>query len=209
MRAAPAMAVMMSSSSPSSSLPLASLFLRRISRSPNSYSIPVVWAPRTPCVAVVSSAFSYRGRKPTVTSPPPSLSNHAVELRRGFPIANPAVARLDFQHAAFGYGVSHRRRFCGVRASEVSDPGSIDSPMMQSMEKKIKEQLDADLVIVKDAYGDGRHVSIDVVSKAFEGQSMVNRQRMVYKAIWEELQSTVHAVDQMTTKTPEEANAEK
>lgn len=95
-----------------------------------------------------------------------------------------------------------------MRAAHVSDSGSIDSPMMQSMEKKIKEQLDADVVIVKDAYGDGRHVSIDVISKAFEGQSSVNRQRMVYKAIWEELQSTVHAVDQMTTRTPAEAAAE-
>lgn len=47
--------------------------------------------------------------------------------------------------------------------------------------------------------------SIDVVSSAFEGKSAVNRQRMVYKAIWEELQNVVHAVDQMTTKTPEEA----
>lgn len=76
---------------------------------------------------------------------------------------------------------------------------------MQSMENKIKEQLDAQSVSVKDAYGDGRHVSIDVVSSAFEGQTAVNRQRMVYKAIWEELQSTVHAVDQMTTRTPAEA----
>ncbi|MBO8589962.1 BolA family transcriptional regulator, partial [Staphylococcus aureus] len=48
-------------------------------------------------------------------------------------------------------------------------------------------------------------VSINVVSSAFEGQSAVNRQRMVYKAIGEELQSTVHAVDQMTTRTPSEA----
>lgn len=95
-----------------------------------------------------------------------------------------------------------------MQATEVSQSGSIDSPMMQSMEKKIKEQLDADVVIVKDAYGDGRHVSINVVSKAFEGQSSLNRQRMVYKAIWEELQSTVHAVDQMTTKTPTEVDAE-
>ncbi|KAG9452935.1 hypothetical protein H6P81_005839 [Aristolochia fimbriata] len=98
------------------------------------------------------------------------------------------------------------RKF-STRATHVSDSGSIDSPMMQSMEHKIKEQLNADKVIVKDAYGDGRHVSIDVVSKAFEGQSAVNRQRMVYKAIWEELQSTVHAVDQMTTRTPAEAAA--
>ncbi|OVA18364.1 BolA protein [Macleaya cordata] len=97
-----------------------------------------------------------------------------------------------------------RRSFC-VRAADVNNSGSIDPPLIQSMEQKIKEQLNADVVIVKDAYGDGRHVSIDVISSAFEGQSAVNRQRMVYKAIWEELQSTVHAVDQMTTKTPTEA----
>ncbi|KAH0453730.1 hypothetical protein IEQ34_018054 [Dendrobium chrysotoxum] len=98
------------------------------------------------------------------------------------------------------------RKFCSLRASQASDSSaSIDSNTIQSMETKIKDQLNADVVIVKDAYGDGRHVSIDVVSEAFQGQSAVNRQRMVYKAIWEELQSTVHAVDQMTTRTPSEA----
>jgi stress-induced morphogen len=47
--------------------------------------------------------------------------------------------------------------------------------------------------------------SIDVVSPLFEGKSSMNRQRMVYKAIWQELQGAVHAVDAMTTKTPSEA----
>ncbi|CAJ1966958.1 unnamed protein product [Sphenostylis stenocarpa] len=93
------------------------------------------------------------------------------------------------------------------RATHVNDAGSVDLPLIQSMHNKIKEQLNAESVVVKDAYGDGRHVSIDVVSTAFEGQSAVNRQRMVYKAIWEELQSVVHAVDQMTTSTPAEAAA--
>lgn len=102
-----------------------------------------------------------------------------------------------------------RRSLCILATTQANDPGSIDSPLMQSMEKKIKEQLNADLVTVKDAYGDGRHVSIDVIASSFEGQSAVNRQRMVYKAIWEELQNTVHAVDQMTTKTPSEAESKK
>ncbi|BAT96708.1 hypothetical protein LR48_Vigan02g000200 [Vigna angularis] len=93
------------------------------------------------------------------------------------------------------------------RATHVNDAGSVDLPLIQSMHNKIKEQLNAESVTVKDVYGDGRHVSIDVVSTAFEGQSAVNRQRMVYKAIWEELQSVVHAVDQMTTSTPAEAAA--
>ncbi|XP_047337455.1 uncharacterized protein LOC124941213 [Impatiens glandulifera] len=102
-------------------------------------------------------------------------------------------------------------RFNTIRTlSQLNDSaGPIDSPLILSMEKKIKEQLNAESVVVNDAYGDGRHVSIDVISSAFEGQSMVNRQRMVYKAIWEELQNIVHAVDKMTTKTPVEADAEK
>ncbi|KAK2638516.1 hypothetical protein Ddye_026311 [Dipteronia dyeriana] len=107
-----------------------------------------------------------------------------------------------------GFGLVGQRKLI-TRATHVNDAGSIDSPLMQSMEKKIKEHVNAESVTVKDAYGDGRHVSIDVISSAFEGQSAVNRQRMVYKAIWEELQSTVHAVDQMTTKTPAEAEAQK
>ncbi|KAM7508801.1 hypothetical protein LguiA_019254 [Lonicera macranthoides] len=102
---------------------------------------------------------------------------------------------------------SLRRSFSGVRATthQVNDSGSVDSPLMQSMQKKIKEHVNAESVTVIDANGDGRHVTIDVISSAFEGQSAVNRQRMVYKAIWEELQNTVHAVDQMTTRTPSEA----
>ena len=68
-----------------------------------------------------------------------------------------------------------------------------------------------------------------MVAAAFEGKSSVDRQRMVYKAIWMELQvrageqrlsnsrpgadsalfaaqeGPVHAVDSMSTKTPTEA----
>nr|XP_043616719.1 protein BOLA4, chloroplastic/mitochondrial [Erigeron canadensis] len=101
--------------------------------------------------------------------------------------------------------IAGRRSISAGVSSPTNGSGPIDSPLMQSMQSKIKEELNAELVTVNDAYGDGRHVSIDVVSSAFEGKSAVNRQRMVYKAIWEELQNVVHAVDQMTTKTPEEA----
>ncbi|XP_041009725.1 protein BOLA4, chloroplastic/mitochondrial-like [Juglans microcarpa x Juglans regia] len=111
---------------------------------------------------------------------------------------------------SFGFGFPPVGGRCfSSPAAHMNDAGSVESPLMQSMEKKIKEHLNAELVTVKDASGDGRHVSIDVVSSAFEGQSAVNRQRMVYKAIWEELQSTVHAVDQMTTRTPNEAASKK
>jgi stress-induced morphogen len=47
---------------------------------------------------------------------------------------------------------------------------------------KIKDALETQQVEISDTYGDGRHVSIDVVSPLFEGLSSVKRQRMVYKA---------------------------
>ncbi|XP_062232922.1 protein BOLA4, chloroplastic/mitochondrial [Phragmites australis] len=104
---------------------------------------------------------------------------------------------------------SPRARGFSAWASSSGPVGPAESPATKALEAKIKEQLEADAVTVVDTSGDGRHVVIDVVSKVFEGKSAVNRQRMVYKAIWEELQSTVHAVDQMTTKTPAEAAANK
>lgn len=73
------------------------------------------------------------------------------------------------------------------------------------MKAKISEALQTDKVTVADVYGDGRHVSIDVISDVFEGQNAVQRQRMVYKAIWLELSEAVHAVDAMTCKTTKEA----
>jgi acid stress-induced BolA-like protein IbaG/YrbA len=41
--------------------------------------------------------------------------------------------------------------------------------------------LETDRVSVTDTYGDGRHVSIDVVSPVFDGMSSVKRQQKVYK----------------------------
>ena len=52
---------------------------------------------------------------------------------------------------------------------------------MQQMQQSIRNNLEADKVEVTDVYGDGRHVNIEVVSKVFEGQTSVKRQRLVYK----------------------------
>ena len=56
------------------------------------------------------------------------------------------------------------------------------------------------------AYDDpnGSHISIEVKSALFEGKRPVQRQQLVYKALWEELQGPVHAVDSMICKTPDE-----
>ncbi|KAG4917144.1 hypothetical protein AAZX31_02G001100 [Glycine max] len=149
----------------------------------------------------------------------PSLLRQAVPvlvkpyksiLSRAFLFSSPASTshshNTQFLRSVTFFSPTSLRNF-NSRATHLNDAGSIDSPLIQSMQNKIKEQLNAESVSVKDAYGDGRHVSIDVVATAFEGQSAVNRQRMVYKAIWEELQTVVHAVDQMTTSTPAEAAA--
>ncbi len=86
--------------------------------------------------------------------------------------------------------------------------GQITGELMASMRAKIEAGLSAASVAVEDTSGDGSHVSIAVVAAAFEGKTSVQRQRLVYKAIWEELQSAVHAVDAMTCKTPQEAGLE-
>ncbi|KAK9807847.1 hypothetical protein WJX72_011183 [[Myrmecia] bisecta] len=81
----------------------------------------------------------------------------------------------------------------------------VPAELMESMKAKISEALATEEVDVTDTYGDGRHVSIDVVADSFEGLSSVARQRLVYKAIWMELQGAVHAVDALITRTPAEA----
>eukprot|EP01031_Cornospumella_fuschlensis_P029211 gene29212-35262_t len=48
-------------------------------------------------------------------------------------------------------------------------------------------------------------VNILCISEDFEGKNVVQRQRLVYKAIWEELQGPVHAVDSIIARTPKEA----
>mmetsp|Transcript_56547 Transcript_56547/g.61222 ORF Transcript_56547/g.61222 Transcript_56547/m.61222 type:complete len:157 (-) Transcript_56547:195-665(-) len=74
--------------------------------------------------------------------------------------------------------------------------------------QKISDALKADHVKVVGAYDDpnGSHISITVVSSKFEGKRVVQRQKLVYAAIWEELKEKVHAVDSMVCKTPDEHN---
>ena len=61
------------------------------------------------------------------------------------------------------------------------EQGQTSSELMQQTKESITNNLEADKVEVTDVYGDGRHVSIEVVSKLFDGQSSMKRQRLVYK----------------------------
>ncbi|EKX54527.1 hypothetical protein GUITHDRAFT_100004 [Guillardia theta CCMP2712] len=82
-----------------------------------------------------------------------------------------------------------------------------EDTVMSTIEKKITSELKPVKLEVIPAYGDpnGSHVTINVVSQAFEGKRAVQRQQMVYKVIWEEMQGAIHAVDQMKCQTPAEA----
>mmetsp|Transcript_80228 Transcript_80228/g.129987 ORF Transcript_80228/g.129987 Transcript_80228/m.129987 type:complete len:163 (+) Transcript_80228:37-525(+) len=79
--------------------------------------------------------------------------------------------------------------------------------VVAGMVKKLEKEFTPVKLEVIPAYGDpnGSHVTINVVSDAFEGKRPVQRQQLVYKVIWEEMQGAVHAVDSMTCKTPKEA----
>lgn len=95
-----------------------------------------------------------------------------------------------------------RRSFARAMSGDSPDTSIVDI-----CSQKIKDALDASDVKVTGAYDDpnGSHISVEVISSKFEGKRAVQRQQLVYKAIWEELQGPVHAVDSMVCKTPEEA----
>ncbi|GKZ01117.1 BolA-like protein 1 [Mayamaea pseudoterrestris] len=78
--------------------------------------------------------------------------------------------------------------------------------IVEQCKLKIQKALETDNVTVTGAFDDpnGSHIAIQVVSNLFEGKRPVQRQQLVYKALWEELQGPVHAVDSMTCKTPSE-----
>jgi len=50
------------------------------------------------------------------------------------------------------------------------------------------------------------HFAVIVVASAFEGQNRVQRQRMVYAALAEEMANDIHALE-LKTLTPEESQA--
>jgi stress-induced morphogen len=113
-----------------------------------------------------------------------------------------SIATRAFTAATTNQAGAFSRGF--VRAMSADAP---DTSIVDICSQKIKDALEATDVKVTGAYGDpnGSHISIEVVSSKFQGKRAVQRQQLVYKAIWEELQGPVHAVDAMVCKTPEEA----
>jgi BolA-like protein 1 len=94
------------------------------------------------------------------------------------------------------------RAFVARSMSTTAGEGSI----VDRCKAKISQALETDDVVVTGAYDDpnGSHISVKVVSAKFEGKRAMQRQQMVYKALWDELKGPVHAVDAMICKTPNE-----
>jgi len=81
-----------------------------------------------------------------------------------------------------------------------------DVGAVESCRLKIEAALQPVELIVKSSNDDpnGSHIALRVVSAAFEGKNRVQRQQIVYKAIWEELSGPIHAVDELVCRTPAE-----
>jgi len=74
--------------------------------------------------------------------------------------------------------------------------------MLEDIKNKILEAI-PDAVVSVD--GGGGHFTIEVTSAQFEGKRTLQRQRMVYKAIWDLMagdNAPLHAVDSLVCKTP-------
>lgn len=77
--------------------------------------------------------------------------------------------------------------------------GSVTDALREAIERDVP---DARATVT----GGGGHFTIDVVSPVFAGKSMLENQRLVFRAIAHLMKgdlAPVHAVDSMTTRTPD------
>ena len=78
---------------------------------------------------------------------------------------------------------------------------------MTSLTEEIEALILAEIPgAIVTATGGGGHFTIKVISEAFRGKNRIQKQRMVYKAIWDLMKgdnAPVHAVDQMICEVPE------
>lgn len=83
-----------------------------------------------------------------------------------------------------------------------SHPTNFQGSVLDALRAAIERELpDAKVQVA----GDGGHFTIDVVSEAFAGKSMLQSQRLVYAAIAPLMSGDmppVHAVDRLTTRVP-------
>lgn len=73
----------------------------------------------------------------------------------------------------------------------------------EDIERMIRDALPDAVVEITDLAGDGDHYAATVISRAFEGKSMVQQHQMVYAALKGRMGGELHALA-LTTKTPDD-----
>jgi stress-induced morphogen len=127
-------------------------------------------------------------------------------------IRSQSTRGVRLARGALGGAVQPMPKGFGVPATSrlfLSTEAGGEDTVVSRCTKKIQDALNPVKLVVQAAHDDpnGSHIAVEVVSTEFEGQRTVQRQRLVYKAIWDEMADggSVHAVDQIIAKTPEEA----
>lgn len=72
------------------------------------------------------------------------------------------------------------------------------------LQKALQDSFNEARVAVNDMTGTSDHFQVLLVSKSFEGKSLVDRHRLVYSALGSVVGQEVHALS-LDTLTPEEA----
>jgi BolA protein len=82
--------------------------------------------------------------------------------------------------------------------------------VQRRIEDKLREKLvPAHLEVINESHmhsvppGSESHFKVVVVSATFEGKSLVQRHRLIYDALGDEMRSTIHALA-ITSRTPAE-----
>ncbi len=85
-----------------------------------------------------------------------------------------------------------------------SHPTDFQGSVVDALREAIEREVPGSRAEVN---GGGGHFTIEVISAAFAGKSMLESQRMVYSAIAHLMKgdmAPVHAVDRLKTRTPAE-----
>ena len=63
-----------------------------------------------------------------------------------------------------------------------------------NIEELIKQSIPDAKVTIEDLRGDGDHYSVIVVSKSFDGKSMIQQHKMVYESLQGKMGNELHAL---------------
>ena len=67
-----------------------------------------------------------------------------------------------------------------------------------NIEELIKQSIPDAKVTIEDLRGDGDHYSAIVVSKSFDGKSMIQQHKMVYESLQGKMGNELHALELKT-----------